>query len=275
MAMPPGLAWELLVVDNNSSDGTAAVVSRFGEGAPFPVRYIHEPRGGIAVARNRAAAEARGEVIAFTDDDCIVAADWAARIADEFARDPALVMLGGRVELYDAADAPIGIRTGREPRELSDEMSNFEALIGANMALRLSASRRIGGFDPTFGAGSGIVGSSEDTEFTYRMLKSGGRVAYLPDILVYHHHGRRHGELPRRRFDYTQGRGAIYAKHVLRGDPAAMRMMRWELGKLLRVVCGRRTAAAERREARMAVRALASGVAAFLFGSLRRRLARA
>jgi glycosyltransferase involved in cell wall biosynthesis len=274
MRTPAELAWELVVIDNNSSDGTPALVSDFGRESPFPVRYAFEQRGGIAVARNRGAAEAQGDVIAYTDDDCIVDPDWGSRIAAAFASDPALVMLGGRVELHDPADAPLAIRTSREARELGNDVSNYGALIGANFAFRRGILERTGGFDPRFGAGSGHIRCAEDAELLYRILKLGGRVAYMPDILVYHHHGRRSDEVDRRRFEYAHGRGGILAKNALRGDPAAIRMARWELGKLLQVVCAPNRAARERAEAWITLRALAQGAAAYVSGLVRTPFAR-
>src|SRR6185503_14772930 len=93
----PSDGLELIVVDNNSSDDTKAVVQEFAESASFDVRYIFEHRTGLSHARNRGIAEASGSIIAFTDDDCLVDHQWVSRILNEFSADRSLAVLGGRV----------------------------------------------------------------------------------------------------------------------------------------------------------------------------------
>jgi glycosyltransferase involved in cell wall biosynthesis len=268
MKPPPG-PWELLVLDNASRDGTDEAVAAFARTAPFTVRYVFEPRLGLSIARNRAIAEAAGDILAFTDDDCIVDADWACRIVEEFARDPGLLMLGGRVELFDPLDAPLAIRTSRERRELSGDVANYEHMIGANMAFRRTVVEQVGGFDIRMGGGSGVVSSGEDSEFYFRVLRLPGRVVYAPDVLVHHHHGRRAGEMLRRSQEYAQGRGAVLAKHTLRGDRVALRLLWWETAALLRLRFTSVATDEERAGAAAALRALLVGAGAFVRNALR------
>ena len=268
MRPPPG-AWELVVLDNASRDGTDEAVAAFARSAPFAVRYAFEPHLGRSIARNRAMAEAKGDVFAFTDDDCLVDRDWACRIVDEFTRDPALLMLGGRVELLDPLDAPLAIRTGRDRRELGGDPTTYESLIGANMAFRRAVVERVGGFDVRLGGGSGIVSSGEDSEFFFRVLRLAGRVLYAPDVLVHHHHGRRAAEMRPRQREYAQGRGAALAKHVLKGDLTALRMMRWEVAGLLRARLAAGATAEERAMAGATLRALMAGAGAFVRNAFR------
>lgn len=70
LVVPPALTWELIVVDNGSTDGTSALLDRYR--ARLPLRSVVEPVPGLSVARNAGLHVARGEVIAFTDDDCVV-----------------------------------------------------------------------------------------------------------------------------------------------------------------------------------------------------------
>src|SRR5436190_6621269 len=76
--VPSSLEWEIVVVDNNSRDTTAQVVTAFSKTIATPVRYVFEPELGISRARNRGIREARGSIIAFTDDDVLPSPDWIA-----------------------------------------------------------------------------------------------------------------------------------------------------------------------------------------------------
>ena len=114
MAMPPTLAWEVVVVDNGSGDHTRAVTEETARATGMPVRYLLETEPGLSRARNAGARAARGEVVAFTDDDCRVDARWLAQIDAEFGADTSLAVLGGRVELYDPSDQPVSVRRQRE-----------------------------------------------------------------------------------------------------------------------------------------------------------------
>jgi glycosyltransferase involved in cell wall biosynthesis len=114
MATPAALEWEVLVVDNGSRDGTRDVVTAFARRAKMPTRYLFEKRRGLSRARNAGVRAARGDVVAFTDDDCLVDSQWVARIDAEFRADVELGIVGGRVELHDPGDAPVSVRVHRE-----------------------------------------------------------------------------------------------------------------------------------------------------------------
>lgn len=86
---------QLVVVDNNSSDHTCAVVEQFSE--LLPLTYVFEPQQGVAFARNRGIRHAAGEIIAFTDDDCIPDPQWLEYLELPFIRDPSIGLVGGRI----------------------------------------------------------------------------------------------------------------------------------------------------------------------------------
>jgi GT2 family glycosyltransferase len=233
LRLPEGLGCELICVDNNSSDATKAEIARLGDASPIPIVYVFEGRQGLARARNAGLRHARGEIIAMTDDDCIVDPDWIAEICKEFAADPALGLVGGRIELYDALDLPLTIRTSRERQRL-DLPSTFRLIFGCNMAIRRSTFDRIGVFDPHFGAGSSLQ-SVEDSDLIYRTAKAGFGVVYCPNILVYHHHGRRtERERDKHIRSCRVGRGAFYAKYIFQNDHQVIRLAYWEIRALLR-----------------------------------------
>src|SRR4051794_11458108 len=83
MEVPAGVSWELIVVDNNSTDDTARLLKDVAARNALPLRHCFEPRQGLAIAHNLAMAVVKGEIIALTDDDCRVSPDWLAVMARE------------------------------------------------------------------------------------------------------------------------------------------------------------------------------------------------
>jgi len=223
------LAYEIIIVDNNSSDDTHQVVRTYSNNSSFHIKYIFERLQGNNYARNRALAEAKGGILAFTDDDCIVDPKWLRQIARKFALEPHLACLGGRVELYDKNDRAITIRTWDDEIEVKSAEQLYRLIIGCNMAIRRNVFDEIGSFDPAFGPGSKI-GSGGDSEFLYRAYKKGLIIKYYPDIIVYHNHGRKtEADVKALGKRYVRGRGGFYCKYMLQGDRAIMKMALHEL----------------------------------------------
>jgi len=218
--------WELIVVDNGSSDGTPRLLADFQATAAFPVTLVHEPSAGQGRARNAGVASARGDIIAFTDDDCYPAPDWVVQVTRVFA-DPRVGYMGGRILLYDPADAPITIRTSTE-REWFPPHSFLPAgsIQGANMSVRRRVLAEIGMFDALLGPGTPFI--ADDIDMVGRASAAGWHGTYCPDAVVYHHHGRRSpGELRELRWRYDRGRGAYHAKFLLRPDTRGRYLRAW------------------------------------------------
>ncbi|HYV98124.1 MAG TPA: glycosyltransferase family A protein [Gemmatimonadaceae bacterium] len=224
-------AWELVIVDNDSSDETPEVIGALASRHSFPVVQAVEHRRGKAYALNAGIRLARGTLTAFTDDDAIPAPDWLERITARFAADPTLRCLGGRVELLNPEDAPITVRLSRQPSVV--DRTNYAPsnipVIGCNMAFRSETLRNLGLFDVVLGPGSKVRGY-EDTDLLYRVVSSGHRIHYDPDLLVHHDHGRRaEADVAAVRSDYSSGRGGFYTKWLMRGDTTVMRWAYWDL----------------------------------------------
>jgi hypothetical protein len=234
MEVRADLSWGLIVVDNNSSDDTRAVVDEFVRTSNLQVRYIFEGKQGKSHALNTGIREARGEIIAFTDDDVYPEPDWLTVIWREFTRDRSLQVISGRVELFNAADLPIAVRRSRERTAFHSPFDAFNVMAGGNSAVRRELFDRIGFFDPDFGPGARWP-AAEDADFFYRAWRAGLKLVYEPAMSAFHNHGRRTLEAEKRiRRSYTVGRGAFYAKHTLRRDWSAPRAMYWELLWVLR-----------------------------------------
>jgi glycosyltransferase involved in cell wall biosynthesis len=240
--VPENVSWELVVVDNGSTDDTGRVVAEFVKCGKGNARLVHERRRGKSFALNRGVAASSGKIIAFTDDDVILGENWLEILSAEFVRDRELQGLGGRVELYDNLDLPIAVRLSRERKRIRyDEFdAQYIPIIGANWAFRRAIVDRLGGFDTNLGPGSAIGAVAEDVDFLYRALKADAKVLYSPDVIVYHNHGRRtETESSAAMHGYVVGRGAFYAKHVRRGDRFVQRLALREGYETVRDLVGR------------------------------------
>jgi glucosyl-dolichyl phosphate glucuronosyltransferase len=185
--------WEVLVVDNNSSDQTSAVLDDFCRRYPGRFRYLFESQQGKSHALNAGIREAHGEILAFTDDDVTVEPTWlrnltAALESGEWAGSagrtlpernfsaPRWLSLEGKHALAQLAVFDLGSATG----ELT------EPPFGNNMAFRKQAFERYGGFRTDLGPCPGSEIRNEDTEFGRRLLMAGERLRYEPSAVVYH-----------------------------------------------------------------------------------------
>jgi GT2 family glycosyltransferase len=235
---PQGVATEILVVDNGSSDDTAAVIDRAAATAELPIRHLSEPRQGASRARNRALRTARGDLLAVTDDDCIPAEDWLRALVAAFDKDPDLGLLGGRVELHDPTDRRVTIKTKREQAVLSTATALGGFIHGCNLAFRRKVLERIGGYDLRFGPGA-LIPAAEDADLVYRAFLAGFKIVYEPTVVVAHAHGRKteSAEVALRRL-YRIGLGALQSKYILRADRAMWAWAKRELGAHLHAALG-------------------------------------
>lgn len=218
--------YELVIVDNASTDNTRQVAERFVNLFPDRARYLYESRPGLSRARNTAVKAAQGQIIVFTDDDVLVAENWLKEIGREFSNDPDLFALGGRVVLARDTLQDVAILDVDERREINFPNSGSVAM-GANMAFRRELFDRIGRFDVRLGAGTFFAGG-EDLDLIYRALKAGYKFVYAPNVLVAHDHDRTTTQQACRLiYGYGKAYSAYILKHALQGDPYAMRMTYW------------------------------------------------
>lgn len=223
--------YEVLVVDNGSTDETPQTVEHYRAQHPARVRYLREPQPGLSYARNTAVKAAQGEIIVFTDDDVLVNEDWLDEIHREFVADPQLSVLGGRVLLARDDLQPVAIFPLNE-RRVTVFPSSAGVAMGANMAFRREFFEQVGLFDVRLGAGTFFAGG-EDIEIFYRALKLGHRLVYAPNVLVYHDHDRKTvAQACRLEYGYGKGYAAYIIKHALAGDRYAQRMLYWLLHEL-------------------------------------------
>ena len=209
-------SWDLVLVDNGSTDDTKAVIEQCRNIISGKLISISEPQAGVARARNLGWKTSRNPYIAFIDDDCYPDPHYLDAIIKCFEEDTRLGFIGGRVLLYDSSDYHITVQEGEQRKEIPPGTFIPAGFIhGANFAFRRAALESVGGFDENFGPGS-LFRSGDDVEILARMSAAGWYGAYDPRPLVYHHHRRKGGNeifLLMERYDY--GRGAYYAKCLL------------------------------------------------------------
>ncbi len=127
-------------------------------------------------------------------------------------------VIGGRVELCNAGDLPVTIKTSTSKDKLTSHERLFGFLLGCNMIIGREVFDRIGLFDVRLGAGTGLA-AAEETDFVYRALKASIPVSYEPDLLVFHRHGRtKRAETDKLMRGYMIGTGAFAMKFLLLGD---------------------------------------------------------
>lgn len=194
---PPDVRWEVLVVDNNSTDETKAVVG--GRQAAFPtlLRYAFEPRQGKSFALNTGCALAAGAVIAYTDDDVRLPAGWLESAVRPLIDRPDIAYTGGPVrpmwelpppswlEPFGNLGGTIAVKDhGESPFTFEDRR---RTPLGVNMAVRRELVERVGGFRVDLGRTGGSLLGQEQAEFFYRTRAIGARGLYVPQMVLDHH----------------------------------------------------------------------------------------
>ncbi len=187
-----GISYEILVVDNNSTDHTRELVQRFIDEDPH-FRYVFEKQQGLSCARNAGIAAAHADILVFTDDDIKFAADWLQQNYQAGVRFPDAAYLGGQVLPVWEGEVPswiphsvnpLAIQTPG-PHCLKYSWDDPQCLVGANLAVRRSTFARVGLFDIRTQRVKGGIGSTEDHDWEKKVWDAGGHGMYVPDIVCY------------------------------------------------------------------------------------------
>ncbi|MET0603477.1 MAG: glycosyltransferase, partial [Baekduia sp.] len=226
--------FEIVVVENRPGpqSGTREAVRGYAR-----VRYVEEPVPGLSRARNAGLAVARGEVVAFTDDDVVVDPDWLPALVAAFDAAPDVAAVTGlilpltldseaQLLLEQFAACGKGLAPGTPRRAAGrarDPLFPYTAGAlgsGANTAVRTAVLRAMGGFDATLGAGTPAMGG-EDLDLLIRLILDGHAVRYEPRALLWHDHPATMARLTTQVRSYGVGLAAMAAKHLTRGDERA------------------------------------------------------
>jgi len=223
---------EVVVVENRPEGSGVAQALRHAFGDDGRVRYVEETERGLASARNAGMAVARGEYIAFTDDDVAVDAGWVAALREGFAAHDAACVTGliaplefqnevqVQVERFAGYGKGFDKRVYRIDAPPADEpLFPYAAgafASGANMAFRSDVLRELGGFDRRLGTGTPTRGC-EDLDIAIRLLQAGHTLVYEPAAIIWHRHPDTSVAFRQRVFDYGAALGAMLTKHLLFG----------------------------------------------------------
>lgn len=195
MRVPAGLDWEMLIVDNGSTDHTPAMIDGFAD--RLPIRRVAEPVAGLSNARNRAVAEAAGAYICWTDDDVEIDPGWLTAYAEAFDLHPDAAYFGGVIAprltgsppaWLDSARAYLGPmlaerRLGAEPFLL--DPATGKVPFGANYAIRMREQRRHL-YDPRLGRAPDQYTLGEETLVMEEIARTGGSGWWVPGATVHH-----------------------------------------------------------------------------------------
>ena len=234
-------SFEIVVVDNTPGASNFEIEMRTHVD-DRRVRYAHETRKGLSFARNRGIAEARGDVVVFTDDDVLTDPGWLFAIGRGFASDPAIGCVTGsiiaseietpaqlwleqyggynkgfRVELFD-------LKENRRKTPLYPfDAGQFGS--GANIAVRADVLAEMGGFATALGAGTPAHGG-EDIDMLRRIVSGGHRLMYDPAALLWHGHRRSYQALRKQMYRYGVGFSATVTKWLMDDPRTFLSLMR-------------------------------------------------
>jgi glucosyl-dolichyl phosphate glucuronosyltransferase len=190
-------AYEVVLVDNNSPDGTAEIAKEFAKAnSTFPLRYVFEEKQGLSHARNRGIEEAHGKLILFVDDDIFADEHLVRAYIDFFGSQPGVLAAGGRIQVHFEGDEPEWLSSRLLPLLAHHDMgsttrrySGNRYPIGANMCFHREAFERVGSFDPNLGRKAGLLLASEEKDMFERLKASGADIWYVPSARVKHRVG--------------------------------------------------------------------------------------
>ncbi len=252
------------------------------------VRVVHEPRRGLDVARNRGIREARGSIVAFVDDDCIVDPAWLCGLRRAFA-DPGVAFVAGRVPAWAldrrserCFERMFGFDRGEISHDFDSTSPEPWLLVspgvigtGCNMAFRRCVFDRCGDFDETLDMGTLISGGG-DLDMFARLLRAGWRGRYSPDAVVFHRHRTEMAQLAWQIWGYGLSQGAVAVKAWRDGPPSRAQVPSFVRWRIVNAACRalRGIRGGERALALLSVLELAGIVCGFVVYPIAARLHR-
>jgi glycosyltransferase involved in cell wall biosynthesis len=194
LAIPSEVDWQLLVVNNNSTDATSQVLASFD--SRLPLHSVLEPNPGLSNARNRAVVEATGDYILWTDDDVLVDEGWLTAYCEAFVRWSEAAIFGGNIKPWFEGSPPTWLErvwpqvasayASRDLGEQSVPLSHTVLPFGANFAVRTNEQRKYP-YDPQLGVRPDSIIGGEETTVIRSMMADGIKGRWVPDARVRHY----------------------------------------------------------------------------------------
>ena len=202
--------YEVVIVNDGSQDGTRAISERYAESNPRRFTLINQENKGLSVARNVGMEASSGEIVAYTDSDCVVDPDWLTYLVYKFQA--GFIAVGGpnfpppeesAVAAYVAASPG-----GPTHVLLNDEVA--EHIPGCNMAFRKRALEEVGGFQPIFTA------AGDDVDLCWRLQNQGHAIGFSPSAMVWHFRRNTIRDYFKQQRGYGKAEALLYFKHPYR-----------------------------------------------------------
>ncbi|MBI4515279.1 MAG: glycosyltransferase [Deltaproteobacteria bacterium] len=198
--------YEIIVVDDGSTDSTRAIAGRYPE-----AKVIAQPNKGLSVARNIGAEAATGDIVAYTDSDCVVDPDWLTYLAYKFEQNGFVAVGGPNLPPPENARIPACVAAspgGPTHVLLNDEVA--EHIPGCNMAFRRSALESVAGFDPVYRA------AGDDVDMCWRLQNLGHPIGFSPAAMVWHFRRNTIRAYVKQQMGYGKAEALLYFKHPYR-----------------------------------------------------------
>jgi GT2 family glycosyltransferase len=230
---------EVLIVNQGGHHAVEQIIQRFRSQYSTSIIHCPQPPMGLSAARNLASMQAKCSIIAFTDDDCVPAADWIAFIEHTMNSTPAVDGVTGNIlplGVGSPGQHSVSIRENTHRMTFRGRALPWHVGSGGNFAIKRRWLLQIGGYDERLGAGSPGK-AAEDTDVFYRLLKAGAVIRYMPEAVIYHER-QDTARLLQSFWNYSHGIGAFTAKHVQKRDLYAAYILGvwlfwlvWRMGK--------------------------------------------
>ncbi len=194
--------YEIIVVDDGSTDATRSIVSRFPT-----VRAIHQANQGLSFSRNVGLHAATGEIVAYTDSDCYTDPDWLTHLVDQLERTSAAAVGGPNLTPEDGWLAACVAASPGQPTHILESDQEAEHIPGCNMAFRRDALLAIGGFDYQYKK------AGDDVDVCWRLQHAGQWITFAPAAFVWHHRRQTPRTYLRQQAGYGEAEALLRFKH--------------------------------------------------------------
>lgn len=229
----PEVSVEVVIVENGSRPERRLDITSLQGTGHSRLRHVWMDQGNLSQARNYGMALAAGKLFVFIDDDCLADPDFIQDVIRIWRSSPPHFITGGRVKLANMLDLPLTIKDEPDPQLYTEDLHPGGFIHGCNFMMPRETAEMLGPFDARFGAGARFL-AGEDTDYLIRAHASGVPLRYVPEMVVWHNHGRRDPTAIKKLFyGYSYANGALAAKH-LRRHPGLVRHLYWALRLMLR-----------------------------------------